>query len=269
MIVTTTATIDGQPIQEYLGVAAGEAIMGANVLKDILSKAPTAPEVERVVIELGYLYGETEDAEILSLLEAQTAAGKAFATVAREVLMNAHFRVENDEAGRAIAEGLIRDYPGTDHERNAWLSLFYANMSRTDLVEAQNVLAILETRYAEDQDVLGALWLAQIEGLEADGKAPDGDLSSDATLATGQGVETYPNPFNPAATIAYSLTSDARVQLKIYDVLGREVARLVDAPQSAGRHEVVFDGSSLPTGVYLYRLEAGSAVQSGSVILMK
>jgi hypothetical protein len=55
----------------------------------------------------------------------------------------------------------------------------------------------------------------------------------------------------------------------VYDVLGRVVARLVAAPQSAGWHEAVFDGSLLPSGVYLYRLEAGSFTQSRTMLLVK
>jgi hypothetical protein len=80
---------------------------------------------------------------------------------------------------------------------------------------------------------------------------------------------SYPNPFNPVTVIRYGLPEDAVVSLVVYDVLGRAVARLVAAPQSAGWHEATFDGSLLPSGVYLYRLEAGSFTQSRTMLLVK
>jgi hypothetical protein len=67
--------------------------------------------------------------------------------------------------------------------------------------------------------------------------------------------ENYPNPFNPATTIRYELPVASRVSLKIFDILGREVAVLVDDYMSAGIYDVQFDASSLPSGLYIYRLE--------------
>lgn len=67
----------------------------------------------------------------------------------------------------------------------------------------------------------------------------------------------YPNPFRGRTTLAYTLQAPERVTLTVYDLLGREVARLVDAPQAAGRHTVVFDADGLAAGLYLARLRAG------------
>jgi hypothetical protein len=80
---------------------------------------------------------------------------------------------------------------------------------------------------------------------------------------------SYPNPFNPVTVLRYGLPASSVVRLVVYDVLGRVVSRLVDAAQSAGWHAVVFDGSSLPSGVYLYRLEAGTFTQSRTMLLVK
>lgn len=78
-----------------------------------------------------------------------------------------------------------------------------------------------------------------------------------------------PNPFNPATTLSFALPKASRVCLSVYDVSGRLVATLVDGWRDAGVHEVTFDGSSLASGVYIYRLQAGTYHASGKMVLMK
>ncbi len=82
-------------------------------------------------------------------------------------------------------------------------------------------------------------------------------------------LDSYPNPFNPVTTIAYSLPQAEQVRLSIYDLLGREVRRPVDAEQAAGRHEVVFEARTLPSGTYFYRVETPSGVQTKKLVLLK
>lgn len=81
--------------------------------------------------------------------------------------------------------------------------------------------------------------------------------------------QNYPNPFNPATTIEYELPSSAHVQLRVYDILGREVTTLVNEVQRAGYHAVVFDASGLASGLYFYRLHAGPFVHTKKAILLK
>ncbi len=81
--------------------------------------------------------------------------------------------------------------------------------------------------------------------------------------------QNYPNPFNPSTVIEYQLPVSSRVSLRVYDVLGREVATLVDQRQNAGYYSVTFNAGKLPSGVYLYRIAADkfSAVQK--LVLVK
>lgn len=81
--------------------------------------------------------------------------------------------------------------------------------------------------------------------------------------------QNHPNPFNPHTTIRYALPLRSAVTLSVYDMLGREVEVLVRAPVEAGVHEVRFDGSGLPSGVYLCRLTAGEFVQTRKLMLLK
>jgi hypothetical protein len=81
--------------------------------------------------------------------------------------------------------------------------------------------------------------------------------------------QNYPNPFNPSTTIKYELPRTSHVNLSVYDMLGREVARLADDREEAGVHEVEFDGSNLATGVYFYRLKAGDFAQTRKLQLIR
>ena len=82
--------------------------------------------------------------------------------------------------------------------------------------------------------------------------------------------QNYPNPFNPSTRIAFSIPNNANVTLKVYDILGTEVAELISNEQkAAGRYEVNFDASRLASGTYIYKLQAGDFVQTRKMILLK
>lgn len=81
--------------------------------------------------------------------------------------------------------------------------------------------------------------------------------------------QNYPNPFNPITLIQFTLSEPENVRLVVYDVMGREVTRLVDAPMEAGEHKVRFDGTGLSSGIYIYRIQAGDFVQSRRMTFIK
>jgi len=82
-------------------------------------------------------------------------------------------------------------------------------------------------------------------------------------------AQNYPNPFNPVTTIEYSTPKDARVKLTVYNVLGKEVATLVDQKQSAGYYNIGFNGANLTSGVYIYKLVIDNQVQMKKMTLLK
>ncbi len=82
-------------------------------------------------------------------------------------------------------------------------------------------------------------------------------------------IQNYPNPFNPSTNIRFALPETANVKLEVFDIVGRLVATLVDDMMDAGYHTVQFDGSSLSSGIYLYRMQAGAFTQTKRLLLMK
>ncbi len=81
--------------------------------------------------------------------------------------------------------------------------------------------------------------------------------------------QNYPNPFNPSTHISYSIRESGFVSLKVFDGAGREVRTLVHENKPAGMHSIVFDGSGLPSGVYFYRMQTGSFVETKKMLLVK
>jgi len=79
----------------------------------------------------------------------------------------------------------------------------------------------------------------------------------------------YPNPFNPTTNIQYQVPEFSHVSLKIYDLLGREVADLVNEQQVAGSYNVQFDGLDLASGIYFYQIKAGSFIDTKKMMLLK
>jgi hypothetical protein len=81
--------------------------------------------------------------------------------------------------------------------------------------------------------------------------------------------QNYPNPFNPSTTISFLLPQRSYVTLKVFNVLGREVATLVDGEMEAGEHTVNFNAKWIPSGVYFAQMKAGNVVQRIKMVLVK
>jgi hypothetical protein len=81
--------------------------------------------------------------------------------------------------------------------------------------------------------------------------------------------QNYPNPFNPSTTIEFALPHAGYVALRVYNVLGEEVATVIEGNHDPGTFKVTWDASGLPSGVYFYRLTAGEYVQTNKMVLMR
>jgi len=86
---------------------------------------------------------------------------------------------------------------------------------------------------------------------------------------TFQLQQNYPNPFNPSTVIKYAMSNRQYASLKVYNVLGNEVATLVNEVKEAGVYEIEFKAEGLPSGIYFYRLQAGNFAETKKLILLK
>ncbi len=82
-------------------------------------------------------------------------------------------------------------------------------------------------------------------------------------------LQNYPNPFNPSTTIAYEIPRESNVSLKVYDMMGREIATLVDEFRPAGRYKAQFHANGLPSGTYIYRIQANSFSDQKKMVILK
>jgi hypothetical protein len=99
--------------------------------------------------------------------------------------------------------------------------------------------------------------------------APGPSVSAPTALPLVTLLGASPNPFNPTTSIRFALAHEAHVTLRMYDVAGREVARLLDGTRPAGEHQVVFEGRSLASGVYMALLRADDMAVHERIVLTK
>jgi beta-lactamase superfamily II metal-dependent hydrolase len=163
---------------------------------------------------------------------------------------------------------------------DAGASIFY-ELSETMLATYPAGNYIYEARIGQYPDNIWDTYCFPVwKDTTANGYAgTDSDLKipclSDITLSTASSepevavITAYPDPFNPVTVICYRLSAGSNVSLAVYDVSGRLVARLIDGWRDAGVHEVMFDGSDLVSGIYLYRMKAGEYEALGKMILVK
>jgi hypothetical protein len=103
------------------------------------------------------------------------------------------------------------------------------------------------------------------------GKDPLGVSTEDTNLLPDNSVlyQNYPNPFNPRTKLSFVISHLSLVTLKVYDVLGNEVASLINEKKPAGEYEIDFDASDLTSGIYLYKLQTENYVETKKMILIK
>jgi hypothetical protein len=136
------------------------------------------------------------------------------------------------------------------HTRQYWLDSLDCSYTSTD-----------PSLIGSDGLPVGSLmWNSKITGV----KKANNNLPSNFSLS-----QNYPNPFNPTTMIQYSIPKSSIVTLKVYNMLGQEIATLVNKQQTAGNYNVNFDASRLASGIYMYKIQAGSFTSTKKMMLIK
>ena len=200
----------------------------------------------------------------------------------RLLLSYLYLRTSDVRSARQVNDEFISKYkgkpPGTRAKpNNCYIALYHENDPQgaasilKEIVQKENQSAPIELLCAESD------LAAYID--PKTGKMPYSEYrlersgSSETFQAQlpeeGGMIQNYPNPFNPTTTISYRLPKSGEVELKVYDVLGREVIKLVRGYQEAGVHSASFNGQNLASGVYFYRLTAPGITQVKKMLSTK
>lgn len=137
----------------------------------------------------------------------------------------------------------------------------FANSGLTD--KSVYSLAVSGSYLFAGTNVSG-VWKRQLSELESIHETPPTQILQQFSLS-----QNYPNPFNPNTTIRYSIPKASFVNIRIYDILGREVKTLVNEQKQAANYSINFNGNNFASGIYLYRMQAGNFIQTKKLVLLK
>jgi hypothetical protein len=256
------------------------------VYANLISSRPNAPESRIALVELRNTYQDylrwSGDSTLQTTLENYLSiqlTNHPNALVKRVARFLRAGEISNRrDYSRAIMEyqQLLESSASEEERLTCVFALFNINANGLhDRTAAQSWLAQLQNQYSNDvRTQIAAIRFAGMSertsgsGLQRMSLAETGDMNQELPIRFSLS-QNYPNPFNPSTHIPYSVRGSGFVSLKVYDVLGREVATLVNEVKPPGEYSVVFDGTNLPSGVYFYRLTAGGFTETRRMIVIR
>jgi tetratricopeptide (TPR) repeat protein len=232
-----------------------------------LSYIATNPNDQAAYVELYNCYNDETAKDIIDFF---TSLPKAAAKEHELLLSYLYVKQNNVKLAEQVNSKVISENPNTPLAAKAKLNNFYiALYNENDVVGASAILN--EVLHKAELSTPMELSIAQ-DALEAYGKGgfgQPGKQSVSVSLVQSGLSQNYPDPFNPLTTIAYRLTRPGKVSLKVFDVLGREVATLVNGEQMEGIYTEKFDASHLSSGIYFYQLLAPGVNETRKMLIAK
>ena len=207
---------------------------------------------------------DTRDASLVDLIERRASKDSETRLTASRLLLKAKTLTGQLDEATMIAEGLIDTYPKSETEKDALLFLSFLggyDEHRRSVAESSRDRLFATYGDSLDKGLLAAIPRETATQASGGSDQVQAELSLESTI--------YPNPFNPATTISFTLPMDGLVTLRIYDVLGRVVATLVNEERLAGPHHVLWNASNVPSGVYFSRLETKNGTLVSKLLLVR
>ncbi len=242
------------------------------ILKDTASIIEKRYALER----LYNVFRASKDTTMISTFQTLADSASQLSSMAQEILTGVYLGAGRFSDAENLANELIAQHPGTEIAKDQLIILAsldqynqsYGTLSSTALAELKS-----EVASTTDAGLIAALTMGPVNASSSTPVsqnkeiAPGKDSTSSAPLKLELG--NYPNPFNPTTVIKYEIPKETHVTITVFDILGRKVETLVNGNETAGIHEVTFDGSRFASGVYFYRLQSGSTFLQKKMVLIK
>ncbi len=266
-----THASDPVPFLAFSVSGAGLQDMSVITLRDEAEIAMERPSpLQLPAISFGFS-DETEKQFVLKNLEMQQG-DERLVPLSFASIQSGTFTIDLNgyEGWGSDLEVVMIDYEtGAEHNFGDQQCYSFSYEPSAENMERRNVARQMSAQQAVNQPDVLELTAQSRFGLRltkgtTTSTEPAGDLPAEFALN-----QNYPNPFNPNTQIQYQLPQQSDVQLEVFNIQGQRVAVLVNGPQSAGFHSVSFDGSRLSSGVYIYRIQAGSFTESRKMTLIK
>jgi tetratricopeptide (TPR) repeat protein len=230
---------------------------------------------------LADMFRENKDNSILEYFQGLRSNPESYPFAQQDwakisgLLASMHIQRGEYSTAKQVYDEIITQYPGTSDDRHAKFQKFLLALHiDKDRDAAALILNDLASKFSDGQEVEFAEYL--LNGAGTSEKSGSDSQSPMSRKSKKNGIPekfelsaNYPNPFNPSTTIQYAIPQNSYVTLKVFDVLGKEIAALVNEEKSVGFYDVRFDASHLSSGIYFYQIQAGSFRSTKKMILTK
>ena len=244
----------------------------ANAVAHYKNMYKTGKLPSRVLNALAHLGGEKNDQDIRNYFESLSNTSSSHQAQAMHLLAGLYAMQGQSQKSATLYDDIIKRFPKTHDERIAKFQKFYHTLHIENNVDvASKLLQEIKLLYANDdaENEIGRAESILAGCTSSSNSSPKGKATSTEIVTKYAASQNFPNPFNPTTTISYALPNEGMATLKVYDILGREVATLVNEYKTVGSYNVTFDATKLSSGIYIYKLQSGNFTSVKKMQLVK